>query len=177
MKTIEVKKGKFGMMYRTSFNTSWLNFPDNVTTHEQMRSFFKSGKHYGTSGTYNEVDLVYVNDSDKHSKYYKVIKKDNRTVTLKVDNEKILQLVPEQFLSIIEQIDILKVHSDRLTDQEAQELTDERQILRFYKDRADMTALDSLHMKIESSISEEKIKELCEAHAKKYFNLPAQVEL
>jgi hypothetical protein len=169
MRTIEVKKGKFGWQFRTDPNSGWSYFSDGIETKEQMLSYF-------TKGRMNAPQLVFVNDQNQRSKFYKVLKRDSGSVMLKVDHEKLLQLETEQFVPIAEQIDLLKIHADYSTKQEAEELSDQIQVLNLLKTKAGPQAQDALANKIQRTVTDEKIKELCIDHAKKYYGLPAQID-
>lgn len=168
MRSITVTKDAFGLCFK-EHGSNWNRFPDGITTPQQIENFFTQ------NGKYDKPQVIFSGDKTGNKKLYQVTRIDNKVSAL-VDFQKTLIFEPEQFMSVSDQIEFLQTRSNRETEKEADQLTTDKEKHSFYLENADPEIISELRTRISERMSETRIKELCQAHAKEYFNKEAIVE-
>jgi hypothetical protein len=75
MKTVYVKKDKFGLAYKTEQNsTGWKYFPDSVKSALAMRKYFEEGRHQPWGGKHDPPQLDFRDEKFKPVVYFTVNK-------------------------------------------------------------------------------------------------------
>lgn len=170
MKSITVSKDQFGLIYKSEVNSaSWQRFPDGVTTPEQINNYFTNG------GRYDKPQIIFYGDKEGQKKLYQIIKKGDK-VTALVDFEKILSFADSDFMTINEQLEFLQQKAPTEVTREAEQLETDKEKFRYYLENAEPDIKVELQNRINERMTETRIKELCQAHAKEYFNKEAIVE-
>ncbi|MBN1118228.1 MAG: hypothetical protein JXA77_13550 [Bacteroidales bacterium] len=169
MRTFTVTKDQFGFCFKQEPGKTWQRFPNGVTTSRQMENFFTEG------GRLDKPQIIFSGQKEGSSKLYQVKRNGNKVVAT-VDFQKKLPFEQEQFMSVREQISFLQARASRETDQGASTITSEKELLAHYLENAEPETRKALEKRIAESITSERIKQLCQDHARQYHQMDAIIE-
>lgn len=170
MRTYEITKDTFHFCYREPGSATWNYFPDNVKNQTDMLNFFTQ------NGRLDTPELIFQgNKTGEKGKLYQICRTGN-LIEAWVDFYKKLTFEPEQFMAVPEQIAFLQQKATTEVTREAEQLETEKDKLRYYLENADPDIKAELQNRINERMTETRIMELCQAHAKEYFEKDAIVE-
>ena len=169
MRTVTVTKDAFGLMYKSEVNSAlWQRFPDGIKTQSDIVNYITNGGKWDTQ-------IVFIGDKSGDKKLYQVTRKGNK-ITALVDFQNILSFAASDFMSFSEQIEFLQQKATTEVTREAEQLETDKEKFRYYLENANQDCIDELRIRINETMTDSKITELCKLHAKEYFNKEAIVE-
>lgn len=176
MRTVYIRKRPNGeYQYTESLYVGWSYFPDSIKTQQEMISFFKKGGHGGMVERYDAPELKFVDALGKLMTNY-LVREKNGWIYADINGDSGAIFIDIDFMPAKDQVEFLRSMADANAIKKAEALESDVDRLKHFKLYAEPADLEKLQKKITELKSPEKIKELCEQHAKRYYNSPANVE-
>lgn len=176
MRTFLIKKDSKGnFQFSENEFWGWNYFPDSVRTQKQMLDFFQRGGHNGLQQRFDEPLLRFVDSQNRAIVHYSVTRKGD-LVYAKINNDRDLIFLDNDFMDLKAQYDFLKGHSDPDKIEKAESLANDLERFNYLFTYVENDIKDKLKETIQKTKTDDKIRELCQGHATKYHNAPAVVE-
>jgi hypothetical protein len=174
---VKIKKSKYGFQYCLFNDTAYHFFPDNITTIEQMKSYFINGDHSDTKGIHNEPELVFVDQENREVKHYSINRNQRYVGNMFAIVDHDGKFLFEQVADINDQLQFLKDKSSQEVNAEADNILDAKERIKYYLKNITPEVKTEFQNYLDAQMTDEVLKEQCIQNAKTYGdNMTAVIE-